>query len=111
MRISHEDHGPTALVAVAGDLLSDDCEIYQRSVSERFDSGICNIVLDVTGLESIDSSGLEALLWTVDEAASRSGRMKLVGVAGVIDEVLRVTRLARRFDIEQSVESAARSLR
>ena len=111
MRISHEDHGTTALVALAGDFLSDDFETYQRSVSEHFDSGICNIVLDVTGLESIDSSGLEALLWTVDESASRSGRLKLVGVGGVVSEVLRITRLARRFDLEQTVEAAARSLR
>lgn len=111
MRISHEYHGSTALVALAGDFIADDVENYQRSVSEHFDSGISNIVLDVNGLETIDSAGLETLLWTADESAARSGRMKLVGVAGMVSEVLRVTRLARRFDLEETVEAAARSLR
>lgn len=111
MRISHEDHGNTALVALAGDFLAENTEIYNRSITERFESGISNIVLDVTGLESIDSGGLEAFLWTADESVARSGRMKLVGAGGMVAEVLRITRLSRRFDMEQTVESAARSLR
>ena len=111
MRISHEDHGKTALVALAGDFLADNTENYNRSIAERFESGISNIVLDVTGLESIDSAGLEAFLWTADESVARAGRMKLVGAGGMVSEVLRITRLSRRFDMEQTVESAARSLR
>jgi len=111
MRISHEDHGSTCLVALAGDFLSENSDAFQRCITERFDTGIRNILLDMTGLESIDSAGLEALLWTSDESARRSGRLKLVGSSGTVAEALRVTRLTRRLDLEDTVESAARSLR
>jgi anti-anti-sigma factor len=111
MRISHEDHGSTSLVALAGEFLDENTDSFVRCISERFDAGVRNIVLDMTGLESIDSAGLESLLWTLDESTSRSGRLKLVGSSGTVAEAFRVTRLVRRFDFEETVEEAARSLR
>jgi anti-anti-sigma factor len=111
MKISHEDHGDTSLVAIAGDLLSDDVESYRRCLSDRFESGVRNIVLDMAGLASIDSAGMETLLWTSEEAVKRSGRLKLVATGTTVSEVLRITRLARRFDIANTVEEAARALR
>ena len=111
MKISHEDHGPTTLVALAGDFLDENTDAFQRCISERFDEGIRNIVVDMTGLESIDSAGLETLLWTSDESMRRSGRLKLVGSGKTVAEALRVTRLSRRFDLADTVEDAARSLR
>ena len=111
MKISHEDHGDTSLVAIAGDFLSDDVESYRRCLSERFESGVRNIVLDMAGIASIDSAGMEALLWTSEEAVQRSGRLKLVSTGTTVSEVLRITRLARRFDIANTVEDAARALR
>ena len=68
MRISHEDHGETSLVAIAGDFLADDIDPYRRCLTERFDGGIRNIVLDIAGLENVDSAGMESLLWTSDES-------------------------------------------
>jgi anti-anti-sigma factor len=111
MRISHEDHGATSLVALAGDFLEESCEVFKKTVSERFESGIRNIVLDMTGVAVIDSVGLESLLWVNDESTRNSGRFKMVGIGGSVSEALHVTRLVRRFDLEESVESAARSLR
>ena len=111
MRISHEDHGETSLVAIAGDFLADDTDPYRRCLTERFDGGIRNIVLDIAGLENVDSAGMESLLWTSDESTRRSGRLKLVGATGMVSEVLRITRLTRRFDMTNTVEEAARALR
>ena len=111
MRISHEDHGATSLVALAGEFLEESCEVFRKTVSERFESGIRNIVLDMTGVAVIDSAGLESLLWVNDESTRNSGRFKMVGIGGTVSEALAVTRLMRRFDIEESVESAARALR
>ena len=111
MRISHEDHGDTSLVAIAGDFIVDDVESYRRCLAQRFEGGVRNIVLDMAGLENIDSAGLETLLWTSEETVDRKGRMKLVATGTNVSEVLRITRLARRFDIANTVEEAARALR
>ena len=110
MRISHEDHGDTSLIAIAGEFHADDVDPYRRCLADRFESGVRNIVLDMTGLESIDSAAMEMLLWTSEEAVERSGRMKLVGAGGTVAEILRVTRLSRRFDLSATVEEAARAL-
>ena len=111
MRISHEDHGDTSLVAIAGDFNAEDVDQYRRCLTDRFESGVRNIVLDMAGLESIDSAAMEMLLWTSEEAVDRSGRLKLVAAGGTVAEVLRVTRLARRFELATTVEEAARALR
>jgi anti-anti-sigma factor len=111
MRISFEDHGETCLLAVAGDMLAENTDAFHRCVSERIESGTRNLLLEMTGLESIDSAGLELLLWTAEELANRSGRMKLVGVHGTVAEALRVTRMNSRFELAGSVEDAARGLR
>lgn len=111
MRISHEDHGATSLVAVAGEFLAEDVVPYRRCLTERFDAGVRNIVLDMAGLESVDSAAMEALLWTSEESTRHSGRLKLVAVTGTVAEALCVTRLKRRFDLADTVEEAARALR
>lgn len=111
MRISHEDHGDTSLVAVAGDFLAEDVESYRRCLEQRFEAGVRNIVLDMAGLDTVDSAALEALLWTSERAVDRRGRLKLVATGSSISEVLRITRLARRFDLAGTVEEAARALR
>jgi anti-anti-sigma factor len=59
----------------------------------------------------IDSAGLEALLWILEAAAEHGGQLRLVRPDPIVDKILEISRLDKRFNIHDTIESAAKSLR
>ena len=111
MKLSYEDHDTITVLTISGDLTTDQADAFRRACLDRFEAGICDIVLDIEHLTVIDSAGLELLLWLIDEVSDRRGALKLVKPDETISEILRITRLERRFDIDESIEAAAKRLR
>lgn len=111
MKLSYEDHGPTSVITISGELTADQADAFRRICAERFANTVRNIVLDLEYLELVDSAGLELLLWLVDELNDRFGQLRLVRVNETVRKILEITRLERRFDIHDTIEAAARTLR
>ncbi|MCA9296311.1 MAG: STAS domain-containing protein [Phycisphaerales bacterium] len=111
MKFSYEDHDAITVLTVSGDFSADQADNFRRKCQERFRSGIRDIVLDVEHLALIDSAGLELLLWLQDEAALNLGQLRIVQPNETIRKILEITRLDKRFDMHNSIESAAKSLR
>jgi anti-anti-sigma factor len=111
VKLSYEDHETITVLTISGELTSDQADAFRRACLDRFEAGIRDVVLDLEYLAGIDSAGLELLLWLIDEVASRRGALKLVKPDPVIQEILRITRLDKRFDIDDSIEAAAKRLR
>ncbi len=111
MKLSYEDHGPITVLTISGDLTADQVEAFRRSCLDRFTAGVRDIVLDLEYLTFVDSAGLEALLWIIDEVSERGGQLRLVKPDPTVGKILEISRLDRRFNIHQSIESAAKSLR
>lgn len=111
MKLSYEDHGSITVITVSGELTVDQVDTFRRSCQERFAAGIRDVVLDLEHLAFVDSAGLEVLLWVVDEASERTGQVRLVKPDSTVGKILEISRLDRRFNIHESIESAAKSLR
>ncbi len=111
MKFSYEDHGPITVITLSGDLTADQVETFRRSCLERFAVGVRDIVLNMEHMTFVDSVGLEALLWLIDEASERAGQVRLVQPDETVGKILEISRLERRFNIHDSIESAAKSLR
>ena len=111
MKYSFEDHGTTTVLTISGQLTSDQADVLRRACLERFAEGVRDIVLDFEHLTLIDSAGLEVLLWLREESAVHEGHLKLANLDDTVRKILKVTRLDRRFDVHDSIESAAKSLR
>jgi anti-anti-sigma factor len=111
LKLSYEDHSTVTVLTISGELTADQGDAFRRACQDRLASGIRDVVLDMEYLTLIDSAGLELLLWLVDELADRNGQIRLVKPDETIRKILRLTRLDRRFNIHDSVESAAKSLR
>lgn len=111
MKISYEDHDTITVLTLSGGLTADQQDAFRRVCDERLESGVHDFVLDMEHLTHIDSAGLEMLLWLLDEAGGRQGRLRLVQPDEIVRLALSVTRLAGRFDVHDSIESAAKSLR
>ena len=94
--------GKTIVIKYGGNAMVDE------SLKHGF---VRDIVLDLEYLTFVDSAGLEALLWMIDEASERGGQLRLVKPDPTVGKILEISRLDRRFNIHQSIESAAKSLR
>ncbi|UCD74992.1 MAG: STAS domain-containing protein [Phycisphaerales bacterium] len=111
MKLSYEDHDHVTVLTVSGELTADQADSFRRACVERLASGIRDVVLDLEYLSLLDSSGLELLLWLVEELSERAGQLRLVNPDETVRQILKLTRLERRFDVHPSVESAAKSLK
>ena len=111
MKLSYEDHNTVSVLTLSGELTADQSDSFRRVCQDRLDSGIHDVVIDMEHLSLVDSAGLELLLWLIDELADRNGHLKLVRPEETVRKILELTRLDRRFDVHQSIEAAAKSLR
>lgn len=65
------------------------------------------IVLDLSSVEFVDSTGLGTIVWAF-KTARRAGRcLELCGVRPAVSQVLILTRMDRVFRIHQDAEQAA----
>lgn len=111
MKLSYEDHDHLSVLTLSGELTADQSDAFRRVCLERIESGVRNIVLDLQHLTLIDSVGLELLLWLVDQTGEHHGQLRLVQPDELVQKILQLTRLDRRFTVQESVEAAAKSLR
>jgi anti-sigma B factor antagonist len=59
--------------------------------------GLMHIVLNLTGLEYLDSSGIGELVRNYMSVVKKGGAMKVVGLGPKVEEILKVTRLYQVF--------------
>ena len=111
MKLSYEDHGPISVLTISGDLTAEQVDALRRACQERWQAGVRHLVLDLEHTTFIDSAGLEALLSIADEGADQGGQLRIVRPDETIRKIMEITRLERRFDVHQTIESAAKSLR
>ncbi|MSR40293.1 MAG: anti-sigma factor antagonist [Phycisphaerales bacterium] len=111
MKLSYEEHGMVALVVASGDCTGDASERLRRTVADRFAAGARSVILDFAAVPLVDSAALETMLWMNEETARSGGALRLVAPQEAVLAILRLTRLADRFESSASVELAARSLR
>lgn len=111
MKFSYEDHGSTSVLTLSGELMADQADQFRRACQDRFEAGTRDIVLDLEHLTLIDSVGLELLLWLMDEVSERRGQLRLVSPEEVVCKIFEITRLERRFNVHETIEAAAKSLR
>ncbi|HPF39440.1 MAG TPA: STAS domain-containing protein [Phycisphaerae bacterium] len=71
--------------------------------------GCPNIVVDCETVPSVDSNGLEFLLDLQDRCEDLLGAVKLCNLDDTLKTVFRITRLQRRFEIFDDLDSAVRS--
>lgn len=111
MRLTHEDFEHVTVLKVQGDLGADDISTFRKLVEDRMAKNARDFVIDMTGIDTIDSQGLEALLWLQELCGDRLGQMRLAGLSANTLKILEVTRLLPRLDRHADVDSAVKSLR
>lgn len=79
---------------------------FKEAILLKIAEGYTKIVLDLSKVEEIDSSGLGALLFGKRQAGGNQGDLKLVGASEAVQNIIRIAQLSRVFDLHNSIQEA-----
>jgi anti-anti-sigma factor len=106
-----EPLGPgTVAVAVAGEVTFSNVTDFDRALGRALDGGARNLVIDLTDVPFIDSSGLSSLLTASAEARERGGVVALVIAEGEPPSIFRFRGVDRLLSLYPSRDAALAGL-
>ena len=111
MNIRIDEHGTLCVVEIDGEFAGDSVEPLRRARFDRLDSGVRDLILDLSSTTLVDSAALETMLDLADAASDRRGRCMLAAPEDAIRSVLAVTRLHEHLEVHDAVDIAARTIR
>jgi len=107
MKVSTESRdGQTVLVVAEERLDANNSSELRDQILPLLEAGGQRVVVDLTGVSFIDSSGLGALLSGYKSAHLRSGSLVLAGLQPRVQSMFELTRLHRVFAIFPTVDAA-----
>lgn len=86
-----------SLIEVTGRLTSFEATAFRNAIHQLLTKGQTSILLNLTGLEYLDSSGVGELVRNYLSVVKKGGTMKVVGLAPKVEEILKVTQLYQVF--------------
>ena len=86
-----------SLVEVSGRLTSFEAGAFRDAILGLLKHGKNNIVLNLSGLDYLDSSGIGELVRNYLTVVKKGGAMKVVGLGSKVEEILKITKLYQVF--------------
>jgi anti-sigma B factor antagonist len=102
----HDVDTVTAVVAVTGEVHVTTATEFSRRLNEIIQRGHRYLVLDLTDVEFIDSTGLSVLLNALRRVTRCGGRMALVCTNPTVLRLFEITRLDSTFSMHQDLREA-----
>ena len=78
-------------------------------ISNSVNAGKTNILLDLSGVTTIDSSGIGELVGSYTTVTNRGGKLKLLHLPAKLNELLHVTQLITVFEVYENEREAVSS--
>jgi anti-sigma B factor antagonist len=105
--LSTERQDDVAVVAVSGEIDLGTAGQLRDYLAECLSTeGLRDIVLDLSGVTFMDSTGLQVLISTQRRLEAQGGRLRLVGLRSGVAKILRVTGLDQKFPTYETVADA-----
>lgn len=101
--------GVVSLLDISGRLTSFETGALRDSIARLLKQGRRDIVLNLSGLQYLDSSGIGELARVYVSVVKQSGQMKVIGLSSRVEEILKVTHLYQVFPEFPDEESALKS--
>lgn len=110
MEIKIREEGTAAIIVLEGEVDISVTDLVRGKFRKLVDERKKAILVDMTRVSYIDSSGLGLLVETMQEMEKYSGEIKLFGLTGDVRKVFELTRLNKFFDIFNTEKEALESL-
>jgi anti-sigma B factor antagonist len=110
MTTSTRETGDVTIVDITGRIsLGEESAALRNLVMNLLSEGHLKILLNMAGVDYIDSSGLGALVSAFSSVRKAGGELKLLKLSAKVDDLMEVTRLYTVFDIVDDEAAAVES--
>ena len=110
MKLSDRVDNGVAILEPAGKIMGgSDATLLHERLHEHIDKGVKKVVIDLSGVDWVNSTGLGILISGLTTIKSNGGQLKLANVTEKIQSLLTITKLVTVFDSHDTVESALSS--
>ena len=104
MKATTRDVNDIAIIKVDGKITIGAGDQQLRDVIANANSK--NILLDLSGVTTIDSSGIGELVGSYTTATNKGGKLKLLHLPAKLNELLHVTQLITVFEVYENEQEA-----
>jgi len=112
MKSQIRDHGDVRIVELSGKITIGSGDVKIRElIDESLAGGKKNLVLDLAGVSTIDSSGIGEMVACYTTVTKKGGHLKLLRLSPKINDILQVTQLITVFEVFDNEDEAVRSFR
>lgn len=110
MAVNIKETNNAAIVEIKGKLIDGSlAEEVKKKLRNLIDKGQKNVVVDLSGVDYISSSGFALLISGLRSTREKGGDMKLANVSSKAGELLSTTKLDHVFEEYDTVEKAVNS--
>ena len=110
MKATTRDVNGIAIIKVDGKITIGAGDQQLRDViANAVANGKNKILLDLSGVTTIDSSGIGELVGSYTTATNRGGKLKLLHLPAKLNELLHVTQLITVFEVYENEDEAVKS--
>lgn len=110
MDLATREDGAVTIITVTGDLVIGDAESnFKKAITRLLEEGRVNLLIDLSAVGFLDSSGLGALVRALTNSQKEGGQTKLLNAGPQIRKLLQMTKLDSVFEIHEDMEAAVSS--
>jgi anti-sigma B factor antagonist len=103
--------GDVTVVELTGRLhLGNSLSYAENAINRLIDDGTRKLVIDIAGLNHIDSSGLGMLIFCGGHMEQSGGRMRVAGAAGSVARIFETSHADRVLQFDADLATACRKL-
>lgn len=107
MAVKEKFQGDVAVLHVSGKLMGgDETKEVHEKVKSLLADGLNKIVIDLSKVKWLNSSGLGVLISCLTSVTNAAGKLKIAGATEKVNSLLMITRLITVFDSYESVDRA-----
>lgn len=78
----------------------------REAVQEALDAGAKRILINLSNVSTVDSSGIGEMVSAYTTVTNRGGQLKLVGLPPKVQDILQITQLITVFDVFDTEDEA-----
>ena len=106
MELVLDEDRPFVVAKVSGEITGSDAESLVETLHDQVSGAGSRVAIELSGLQTIDSGGLSALISLVTRARLSSGQVILVAPSPFWSEIFSITNLDQGVDVVDSLEEA-----
>ncbi len=109
MRLNTQDYNDVTVIELQGEVDGDITDPVKDMITSIVAGSRLRIVMDMSNVNSVDSQGLELLLWVRQYCQQNKTQLKLAGLDENLEKILEITGLQTDFDRHTELAEAVRS--